>query len=319
MVLGKLEKCRVRDVWSKESDFSDWLFEKKNIDLLTETLGLDEIQTNQREDNIGSFSSDITGETIASGKGVVIENQLEQSNHDHLGKIITYGAGKDAEVIIWIVEKAREEHASAIAWLNSNLVPGKGFFLVEIELWKIGGSEMAPKFNIVEKPNEWAKVEKSSRVDEESLGAKLRLSFWQEFIDYAVNDKELLKEFPGTHTKKTTADHYFALSKKNCKGFQMWAMVYTDGGTITGVGMWIALDAHQERYEDVLRKKKQIEEESGLTFEWPDIENERKFPRIKYRKGFPSDTDNEEYFKWLSHNLIAVKKAFNKHSVKNPD
>lgn len=312
MVLGKLEKCRIRKEWPKETDFSDWLFKKENIDLLTEALGLDEIQTNQREDSIGPFSSDITGET-ASGKSVVIENQLEPSNHDHLGKIITYGAGKDAEIIIWIVEEAREQHASAIAWLNNNLVPGKGFFLVEIELWRIGGSEMAPKFNIVEMPNEWAKVEKSSRIDEESLGAKLRLTFWQQFIEYAANDKSLLKEFPGTHTKKTTADHYLALSKKNCKGFQMWAMVYTNGGMITGIGMWIALDDHQDRYEEVLQKKDQIEKESGLTFEWPEIDNERKNPRIKYRKEFPSDTEYQEYFKWLSSNLITVKKAFSKH------
>ena len=315
MSLGKLEKCLIKNEWSREEDFSDWLFEKKNIDLLTEALDLDEIQTNQREESIGRYSADITGEVIATGKNVVIENQFGNSDHDHLGKVITYGAGKDANIIIWIVEKALEEHASAIAWLNSNSIPGRGFFMVEIELWRIGKSEMAPKFNIVERPNEWAKAEKSLRTNEESLGGKLRLSFWQQFVEYAASNKELLKEFPGTNTKTAKAEHYFSLSKKNCKGFELGANVYTFNGRITGVGITIILNDHHEQYSKLLLRKAVIERESGLTFVWPEMDTKKMSQWITTTKEFTTDSNFIECFGWLSHNLITVKRVLNENYV----
>ena len=92
-----------------------------------------------------------------------IENQLEDTNHDHLGKIITYAAGKEASVIIWIVKRARDEHRQAVEWLNQHTDENIGFFLLEIELWKINGSVPAPRFNIVERPNDWAKAIKLLR------------------------------------------------------------------------------------------------------------------------------------------------------------
>lgn len=112
------------------------------------------------EERVGDFRADIFAKELEYGKTVIIENQLEESNHKHLGQIITYAAGKEAGCIIWIVKRAREEHAKAIEWLNSHLDQSVDLFLIEIELWRIGDSKIAPKFNIIEKPNQWGKEQK---------------------------------------------------------------------------------------------------------------------------------------------------------------
>ncbi len=117
--LDKLTKVQLRDIWKHEAlDFTQWLALQENLDLLSEEIGLD-LQNPQTEVSVGSFNVDILAEDDAERK-VIIENQLEATDHDHLGKLITYGSGLDAEIIIWIVKKAREEHQQAITWLNEN-------------------------------------------------------------------------------------------------------------------------------------------------------------------------------------------------------
>ena len=113
----------------------------------------------ETESAVGSFNVDIfAAEEGGTGRKIIIENQLEETNHDHLGKIITYASGKGAEVVIWIVKRARDEHKQAVEWLNQHTDKNIGFFLLEIELWKINDSLPAPKFNVVERPNDWAKT-----------------------------------------------------------------------------------------------------------------------------------------------------------------
>lgn len=153
--LGKLEKVNLRDIWANEEyDFSVWLSKEENLKELSNTVGID-IILEERESAVGKYSVDIYGKEDGTDRKVVIENQLEDSNHDHLGKIITYASGKDAKTIIWIVKRARDEHRQAIEWLNAHTDEEVGFFLLEIELWKIGDSAPAPKFNVVSKPNDW--------------------------------------------------------------------------------------------------------------------------------------------------------------------
>lgn len=161
-LLGKLTKINdLRSIWQNEAtNFTTWLSEEENLTLLAETIGI-EIEFVARESSVGDFSIDILAREAGSNKTVIIENQLEKSDHTHLGQIITYASGTDASYIIWIVNKARDEHRKAIEWLNNNTGEGIGFFLLEIELWKINDSIPAPKFNIVERPNNWAKEVKS--------------------------------------------------------------------------------------------------------------------------------------------------------------
>lgn len=146
----------LRDVWPNEAtDFTPWLAE--NISLLSDVTGLS-LEVIEQESPVGSFSLDVLAQDTDTDTYTVIENQLEDTNHDHLGKLLTYAAGKDAKNIIWIVKAAREEHKAAIEWLNNNTVDGVGFFLVEIQLWSVDGSAPAPRFNVVEQPNDWVKI-----------------------------------------------------------------------------------------------------------------------------------------------------------------
>ena len=153
MKLGKIKEVDIRSVWPHEQyDFSKWLAEEENIRALGEemNLSLTDVDT---ERFVGSYRCDIICKDELTGKSVLIENQLEQTNHDHLGKIITYASGLDASVVVWIVAKARDEHASAIEWLNKHTDDDVSFFLIEVHAYTIGDSAPAPMFKIDEQPN----------------------------------------------------------------------------------------------------------------------------------------------------------------------
>lgn len=156
IALTRPVKLDVHEAWKHEAlDFTRWLSEEDNLKQLSDTVGID-MSLQKIESDVGDFRVDMVCTEDGSERTVVIENQLEQTDHDHLGKIITYAAGKGAETVIWCVSKARDEHAKAIEFLNSHM-DGINFFLIEIELWKVG-DQYAPHFNVVEKPNDWSKV-----------------------------------------------------------------------------------------------------------------------------------------------------------------
>lgn len=125
--MGKLVEVDIRKLWGHEQyDFSNWLADKENLELLNETIGLT-LSEVEKEVYVGAYRCDLVGKDEVTGEKVIIENQLEASNHDHLGKIITYASGLDANVIVWIVKEAREEHRSAIEWLNNNTATNINF------------------------------------------------------------------------------------------------------------------------------------------------------------------------------------------------
>ena len=156
--LGKLKEIKdLRKVWPHEAiDFTPWLAEEDNLALLADAVGL-EITVDETESSVGDFNVDIYATETGTDRKIIIENQLEDTNHDHLGKLITYASGKSADIVIWVVKRAREEHRSAIEWLNNHTDENIAFFLVEIKLYQIGSSDIAVKFEVVEKPNDWTK------------------------------------------------------------------------------------------------------------------------------------------------------------------
>lgn len=161
--LGKLNRVlSIRDAWPhEERDFSPWLAEEDNLSELAFALGFGRgaFLLEQTEARIGDFRADIIARVGgADGDRILIENQFSQTNHDHLGKIATYAAGLDAKFVVWIAERIREEHRAALDWLNSITDDGHGFFGVELELWRIGDSPPAPRFNLVSRPNDWART-----------------------------------------------------------------------------------------------------------------------------------------------------------------
>ena len=156
--LGRLKKIKnVRDIWDKEDrDFTPWLAEDENISLLGESIGLS-LEVEAQEKSVGPFRADILCKDTADDSWVLIENQLEKTDHKHLGQLMTYASGLKAVTIVWLATKFTEEHRSSLDWLNQITDDSFNFFGLEIELWRIDDSLIAPKFNLVSKPNDWSR------------------------------------------------------------------------------------------------------------------------------------------------------------------
>ena len=251
--LGTIQQCPLREVWKNEArDFTTWLAEEENIVALGDAMGV-ELELIETESSVGSFSADIFAQEIGSGRKVVIENQLEDTNHDHLGKIITYAAGKDAELIVWIVARARDEHKQAIEWLNQHTDSEFGFFLIEIELWTIDGSNPAPRFNIIERPNDWAKSVKASEGYSET--ERLRLQYWQRYNELAIAD-DAFSRVMSPH--KPSKDHWTNISIGS-SDYHLALTTYTNEDKI-GIEFYVkedqnigkAVHSHAERIAEIL-------------------------------------------------------------------
>lgn len=180
---GRLERVTLRDYWEREDlDFTPWLAEEQNIALLGEALDL-ELETQGTEKQVGPFRADILCRNTADNSLVLIENQLERTDHTHLGQIFTYAAGLNAVTVVWIAKKFTEEHRAAVDWLNRITREEFNFFGLEVELWRIGDSAPAPKFNLVAKPNDWAKVVAEATANPGSLtnSQEKQVQFWKDF------------------------------------------------------------------------------------------------------------------------------------------
>lgn len=158
--LGRLAQVRPRDVWPHEAhDFTPWLLD--NADVLGEVLGMD-LELERAEHPVGDFSLDLLGRDLATGERVIVENQLEVSDHLHLGQILTYAAGTDPTSIVWVTPSFRPEHRAALDWLNTRTDESTRFFGVEIVVVRIGDSMPAPAFRLVAQPNDWEKTVRST-------------------------------------------------------------------------------------------------------------------------------------------------------------
>jgi len=193
---GSLTPVDLRECWPHEAgDFTPWLAQKDNIQLLGVALGM-ELELQQQEASVGDFSADLFCIDAADEEPVVIENQLERTNHRHLGQILTYAAGLEACTVVWVVKEFREEHRAALDWLNRITESKFRFFGLEIEAFRIGDSPPAPRFEVVVKPNDWAKSISSSSIelsnDRESY--RIRSAFWETLGErIAITGRKLRK------------------------------------------------------------------------------------------------------------------------------
>lgn len=188
VALGKLSKVDIRDIWKHEAhDFTQWLAMESNLTLLGDELGLD-LELEGTEVDVGGFKVDLLATDSTTGGRVIIENQLEATDHDHLGKLITYAAGHDATYLIWIAKDARQEHQSAIEWLNNHLDDKASCFLVRIEAWAVDGSPPAPRFEVVQQKNDWNQIVKGS------LAGKTRSDLQNNQMQFWTQILRLMKE-----------------------------------------------------------------------------------------------------------------------------
>ena len=298
-VLGKLKKIDLREAWKHEAlDFTQWLAKDENLALLSEEIGVD-INLIETEANVGSFNVDILAED-SNGRKIVIENQLESTNHDHLGKIITYASGYNAEIIIWIVKDVRNEHKQAIDWLNEHTDEKINFFAIKLELWQIDGSPYAPKFQIISKPNEWAKIMKApiSSLTERKL--KL-LDFWTALNEYLNNKNSEI------NPQKPSSDHWNNISVGTSKAHISLTALAKE----KTIGCEFYIPDNKELYFYLIEHKEEIEQIFGQELYWQELKG-KKASRISISRdnfNLYEDNDWEKDFAWFENNAIRLKKA----------
>ena len=304
--LSKLEEIKdLRTVWPHEAlDFTPWLSQDDNITLLADSIGID-ITVDETESSVGDFNVDIFASETGTDRKIIIENQLEDTNHDHLGKLITYASGKDADVVIWVVKHAREEHKAAIEWLNNHTDDSVGFFLCEIKLYRIGNSEPAVKFEVIEKPNDWTKeIKKSESINETQ---QLRYDYWVAFEDYAFKNPTFAKNFK---KRKPSKNHWlnFSIGSSACH----IAVSQIKQRNELDVELYISDDT--ELYNSLYENKTDIELTSGLSFDWRELPD-RKASRIVLEKSVQLENKNAwgSQFEWLIDVMVKMKTTFSKY------
>jgi len=304
--LGTLKELKdLRNVWPNEAkDFTPWLAEEENMEILSEAVGLD-ITIDETESNVGDFNVDIYASETGTDRKIIIENQLGDTNHDHLGKLITYASGKSADVIIWVVKHAREEHKAAIEWLNNHTDDKIEFFLCEIKLYKIGNSEPAVKFEVVEKPNDWSKEIKNSDFNNPTRQA--RLEYWMAFIEYAYKNKSYAAQF---NKRKATTDHWMDLSIGSSSCHLSVSQVRKRNSIV--VELYINED--KDLFNTLELNKKAIETECEFALDWRALPD-KKASRIIVEKSFNLDDKDQwpEQFNWIVNTTLKMKTAFKKY------
>lgn len=270
--IGKLTEVDVRELWKHEQyDFSNWLAKEENLEYLNEIIGLT-LTDVDKEVYVGPYRCDIVAKDETSGITVIIENQLEGTNHEHLGKIITYASGLNAKVMVWIVNEAKEEHRAAIEWLNNNTNSDVNFFLVEIHAYKIGDSDAAPKFEVVEKPNDFVKRSKV-KTDNSDLNKSQgeRLIFWEQFNQVVVSRG---KPF---NLRKANTDHLYDVAMGTSDAHITIDLVNKDNRIVVEV----YISDNKELFDTLEKHKEEIEQELGFSLIWDRLDG-KKASRIKY-------------------------------------
>lgn len=298
MNIGKMQEVDIRDLWKHEQyDFSAWLAKDENIELLNEQLGLTLVDINA-EAYVGSYRCDLLAVDETSGVKVIIENQLENSNHDHLGKIITYASGLDAKVIVWIVKEARAEHRSAIEWLNNNTSQDINFFLIELHAYQIGNSDPAPMLQIVEQPNDFIKESKISKTsDTLNKSQSERVEFWTLFNDHVIAHS---KPF---NMRKATTHHAYDIAI----GVSYAHMAVTLVNKDSFVGVEIYIPERKSLYDKLYSLKDEIENKLGFQMDWMRLDN-AKASRILYKIPGLNFDDHSNYDQLIDDAIDKVVK-----------
>lgn len=267
-------------------------------------VGFD-IKLTQTEAEVGDFNVDILAEEENTGKKIIIENQLEVTNHDHLGKVITYASGYDAGVIIWVVKDVREEHRRAIDWLNEHTDDEIEFYLVKIELWQIEDSPYAPKFEIVSKPNDWAKAVKESVGSGELTETKVnQLEFWNALKEYAKQNNSKLR------FHKSAPQHWNNMSIGSNDAHI--SLTINSRENLFAVEFYIP--DNKELYARLFTQKDAIERDLDEKLEWMELPG-KKASRVKVSlPGELSKRDQwDNYFFWMLNVAQKFKDVFPKY------
>lgn len=278
--MGRLKVVEPRQVWVHEAHgFTPWLLQ--NVDVLSDLLGMD-LELSEAEHPVGEFALDLLGRDLKDDSVVIVENQLEKSDHEHLGQLLTYAAGTDPRTVVWITTGFRSEHRAALDWLNEHTDPDTRFFGVEIQVVRIGNSTPAPNFKLVAQPNDWGKKVKAAADGSNRSGVPaLYWDFWRSFLD------RIAEEEPSwTNAKASTSDSWYSLPTgksglvyltafRREQGLAV-ALEFQDPDGFRNAAWFNALKEHQKQFEEAL----------GETAEWdarPQAKSSSVFVRSPYR------------------------------------
>jgi len=309
--LGKFERVPLRDAWpTEDGNFTPWLAQQESIALLGETLNFD-LEVEAVEQWVGSFRADIIARVIDSESDhrVIIENQFGRTDHTHLGQILTYLAGIEAaKTVVWIAETIQPDHRAAVDWLNNNTVEDFSFFAIEIELWRIGSSTPAPRFNVIASPNDWTRTARSAyhRASETSLSDRhlILMAYWASFAEFLKGRSSTFK------IRRANKDHWFPFAIGRAH-FAITATISTDKQRI-GVELSMTNDPEKSAYRALLAQRQSIEKEIGEKLEWQELPG-KKACRVAIYKHDVDPSDKETYpelHEWMHTRMELFKRAF---------
>lgn len=303
--LSRITKVNPREIWKHEAlDFTQWLAKEDNISILCEELGLN-LENVKPEVSAGRYNVDLVADDIDSKRKVIIENQLESTDHKHLGQIITYASAHDASIIIWIVTDYTEEHRQAIDWFNRNMSEGIRFFLIQIEVYKIGDSSPAPKFNIICEPNNWGKTLKSSEGGNSVSELKLlQKAFWDELKEYTHKHNSRVN-----FSRTPQPQHWYNISF----GTSKCHIALTLNTQKSYIGCEIYIRNNKNLFDSLLNNKIEIEQELGENLDWMELPDATASRILLTHPANLKDKKNwQSYFEWCVSIVEKFSQVFKK-------
>ena len=303
MKLSRITKVNPREVWKHEAlDFTRWLVKEENISVLADELEIS-LENIVAEASAGRFNVDIVADEVDLKYKVIIENQLEATDHKHLGQILTYASSYDASIIVWVVTDYTDEHRQAIDWFNRNMSENISFFLVQVEVYRIGESDAAPKFNVISEPNNWGKtIKKSSAGDAVSATKLLQMEFWEGLKNYSATRKMKINL---THTPQPK--HWFnvAVGTSKCH------IALTLNTQKERLGCEIYIRDDSKLYNKFYSNKEQIERVIGQQLEWMELPDATASRVLLLKEGNPKDRKQwDAYFEWFCSSVDAFYTGF---------
>jgi hypothetical protein len=310
--LGRLQRVDLRKAWTSESsDFTPWLAKEENLKLLGEAIEMD-LELESQEKEVGPFRADILCKDTATDDWVLIENQLERTDHTHLGQLLTYAAGLNAVTIVWIAERFTEEHRATLDWLNERTDEKINFFGLEIELWRIGDSPIAPKFNVISEPNDWSRTvqQAASHGGQVSEHQQLQLRFWTAFKDYMESERSFVRcQSPSPRHWMSHAIGRSGVHLNSIASY--WSSVTNKKGPEIRVELYLSGANAKEDYAALEAQKDSIEMALGFPLAWHNPEG-----KAACRLYVRQDADFFEeglwpkHFEWLRQRLETMHKVF---------
>jgi len=302
MQFGKIEKLNLRDIWPKEEkDFTPWLAD--NISALGEALGM-ELELKDTEAVVGDFSLDLLAKDLGTGRTVIIENQLTKTDHDHLGKLLTYAAGFSASTVVWIAEVVRDEHRQTLDWLNQRTDEETQFFGVVVEVFKIDDSKPAYSFKLAVSPSEWQKSKKRQVSGNVSAKGEAYRNYFQSLID------ELSEKYQFTNAKIGQPQNWYTFSS-GVSNIPFSASFAQGGKARTEVYIDVG-DGEKNKalFDWLYEQKDEIHSKLGKELEWERLDDKRASRIAMYMDGSiqSSEEDLIEIKAWHIENLLRFKK-----------